>query len=99
MLFLRAERLTAEEAHRLGAVEAVVPHAALLDTVRGLAREIAAKSPRAVELAKESMNLVEHPDPTRMYRTEQGFTAELYLAPESQEARDAFVEKRPPRFD
>lgn len=99
MLFLRAARLTAAEAYRLGAVEAVVPRDALLDTVRGYAREIAAKSPRAIELARESMNLVEHPDPTRMYRTEQGFTAELYLSRESQEARDAFVEKRPPRFD
>lgn len=98
MLFLRAARLSAAEAHRLGAVEAVVSREALLDTVRSYAREIAGKSPRAVELAKESMNLTEHPDPTRMYRTEQGFTAELYLSPESQEARDAFVEKRSPRF-
>jgi enoyl-CoA hydratase len=99
MLFFRAARLSALEAHRLGAVEAVVPRASLLDAVRGCAREIAAKSPRAVELAKESMNLVEHPDPTRMYRTEQGFTAELYMSRESQEARDAFVEKREPRFE
>jgi enoyl-CoA hydratase len=98
MLFFRAASLSAAEAHRLGAVEAVVPRELLLDTVRAYAREIAAKSPRAVELARESMNLVEHPDPTRMYRTEQGFTAELYLSEDSQEARDAFVEKRPPQF-
>lgn len=99
MLFLRAARIGAEEAYRLGALEKVVPRDQLVATVRQYAEEIAAKSPRAVELAKESMNLIEHPDPTRMYRTEQGFTAELYLSSDSLEARRAFVEKRDARFD
>ena len=32
------------------------------------------------------------------YRYEQGFTLELYTSSDSQEARDAFVEKRGARF-
>jgi enoyl-CoA hydratase len=32
------------------------------------------------------------------YRFEQGFTLELYTSPDSQEARDAFVEKRGAKF-
>jgi enoyl-CoA hydratase len=99
MLFFRAASITAAEAFRCGALEKVVPRDDLLPTVRDYAREIAAKSARAVELAKESMNLVEHPDPTRMYRTEQGFTAELYLSNDSLEARRAFVEGREAHFD
>jgi enoyl-CoA hydratase len=99
MLFFRAARITAPEAYRLGALEKVVPRDQLVEAVREYAGEIAAKSPRAVELAKESMNLVEYPDPARMYRTEQGFTAELYLSNDSLEARRAFVEKREARFE
>ncbi len=99
MLFFRAARIDAAEAHRLGALERVVPREQLVETVLAYAREIAAKSPRALELAKESMNIVEYPDPARMYRTEQGFTAELYLSSDSLEARRAFVEKREARFE
>jgi enoyl-CoA hydratase len=99
MLFFRAARITAAEAHRLGALEAVVPREQLLEVARQYAAEIASKSPRAVELAKESMNIIEYPDPTRAYRTEQGFTAELYLSRDSLEARRAFVEKREAQFE
>jgi enoyl-CoA hydratase len=37
-------------------------------------------------------------DVKRSYRFEQGFTLELYTSPDSQEARDAFVEKREASF-
>ena len=37
-------------------------------------------------------------DIKKSYRLEQGFTLELYTSPDSQEARDAFVEKREARF-
>ena len=37
-------------------------------------------------------------EPKRSYRYEQGFTLELYTTPDSQAARDAFVEKRDAKF-
>ena len=37
-------------------------------------------------------------DVKKSYRYEQGFTLELYTTPDSQEARDAFVEKRDANF-
>jgi enoyl-CoA hydratase len=92
------EPITAAEAYRLGALEAVVPRDALRATARALAEKIAAKSPRAVRLAKESLDGIEPMDVKRSYRFEQGFTLELYTSPDSQEARDAFVEKRDARF-
>jgi enoyl-CoA hydratase len=93
------EAITAAEAHRLGALEAVVPRAELRSSARQLAAKIAAKSPRAVRLAKESLNGIELLDVKRSYRFEQGFTLELYTSPDSQEARDAFVEKRDATFE
>jgi enoyl-CoA hydratase len=92
------EPITAAEAYRLGALEAVVPRQDLLPTARALATKIAAKSPRAVRLAKESLNGIEPLDVKKSYRFEQGFTLELYTSPDSQEARSAFVEKRDAKF-
>jgi enoyl-CoA hydratase len=93
------EPIDAAEAFRLGALESVLPRAELLPAARTLAEKIAAKSPRAVRLAKESLNGIELLDVKRSYRFEQGFTLELYTSPDSQEARDAFVEKREARFE
>ena len=92
------EPITAAEAYRLGALEAVVPRAELRTTARALAAKIAGKSPKALRLAKESLNGIELLDIKRSYRFEQGFTLELYTSPDSQEARDAFVEKRDASF-
>ncbi len=92
------EPIGAAEAYRLGALEQVVARDALLPAARDLAAKIAGKSPRAVRLAKESLNGIELLDVKQSYRFEQGFTFELYTSPDSQEARDAFVEKRDARF-
>jgi enoyl-CoA hydratase len=75
-----------------------VPREKLRDEAMELARTIAAKSPRALRLAKWSLNGIELLDPKKSYRFEQGFTLELYTSPDSQEARSAFVEKRDVSF-
>jgi enoyl-CoA hydratase len=92
------EPITAAEAYRLGGLESVVEREALREAARALAEKIAGKSPRAVRLAKWSLNGIELLDVKQSYRFEQGFTFELYQSPDSQEARDAFVEKRDARF-
>ena len=92
------EPIGAQEAHRLGGLEAVVKREELRAAALALAAKIAAKSPKAMRLAKWSLNGIELLDPKKSYRFEQGFTFELYTSPDSQEARDAFVEKREARF-
>ncbi len=47
-----------------------------------------------IRAAKESLNGIDLWDVKRSYRFEQGFTFELNLSGVSDEARDAFVEKR-----
>jgi enoyl-CoA hydratase len=98
-MLLTGEPIGAGEAFRLGGLLRVVPRAALRDAALEIARKIAAKSPRAVRAAKASLNGIETLDVKKSYRFEQGFTLELYTSRDSQEARDAFVEKRDARFE
>ena len=93
------EAIDAQEALRLGGIESVVPLAQLRDEAMALASTIASKSPKALRLAKWSLNGIETLDVKKSYRFEQGFTLELYTSPDSQEARDAFVEKRDASFE
>ena len=97
-MFFSGEPISAAEAYRLGALEAVVPRAKLLPAAHELAAKFASKSPRALRLAKQALNGIEPVDIKRSYRFEQGFTFELYTSPDSQEAREAFVEKRGAKF-
>jgi len=98
MLFT-GEPIDAAEAYRLGALEWIGPRDELMEAARTIAESIASKSPKAMRLAKECMNGIELLDIKTSYRFEQGFTLELYTSPDSQEARDAFVEKRDASFD
>jgi len=98
-MFMSGEPIDAREAWRLGALEAVVPRERLRDQARALAAKFASKSSLALRLAKESLNGIELMRVKDSYRYEQGFTLELYGSADSQEARDAFVEKRGAKFE
>ena len=90
--------IDAAEAYRLGALEEVSPAGEGMASAMRIATEIASKSGVALRLAKQSLNGIEVLDVKRSYRFEQGFTLELYTSPDSQEARDAFVDKRDASF-
>jgi enoyl-CoA hydratase len=94
--FFTGGKIPALEAYRLGAVEKVVPRDQLLAEARTFAGIIASKSRRALVLAKEALNGLEPRDVDHGYRFEQGFTLEMYLHPDSQKSRDAFVEGKGP---
>jgi enoyl-CoA hydratase len=98
-MYFTGESIDAAEAHRLGAVERVVPREQLRETALEIARMIARKSPAVMKLAKEALNGTEPGDLEHDYRWEQGFTAQAYLTAESAETRRAFVEKREVKFD
>jgi enoyl-CoA hydratase len=98
-MYFTGEFIDAHEAHRLGAVERVVAKDELLPTAREIAAKIAAKSPAMVRLAKEALTGIEDGNLEDKYRWEQGFTLEAYTMGDSQETRDAFVNKREAKFD
>ena len=98
-MYFTGDFIDAQEAYRLGAVERVVPLAELRDTAMAIAVSIAAKSPTMIALAKEALTGIEDGNLEDKYRWEQGFTLQAYKDKDSQEARDAFVEKRDAKFD
>jgi len=96
-LWYLCRQYSAGDALDMGLVNAVVPAAELRAETERWCREILEKSPTALKLAKQSFNAdTEHIAGT----TELGFSAlELYYGTaEAKEGRDAFLEKRPPRF-
>lgn len=97
-MYFTGEFIDAREAWRLGAVETVVAREQLLPEAMAVAGKIAAKSSVMVQLAKEALNGIEDGDLEAKYRSEQGLTLEAYTHRDSQEARDAFNEKRGAQF-
>ena len=97
-MYFTGEFIDAQEAYRLGAIEKVVSREELLPTARAIAANIASKSPAMVKLAKEALTGIEDGNLEDKYRWEQGFTLEAYTVGDSQESRDAFIEKRAAKF-
>lgn len=97
-LYFTGETISSAEAHRLGALERVVPFEELRPTAHRIAARMASKSPEMLRIAKRSLNGVEHGSLEDAYRWEQGFTFEAYMLGDSAEARAAFVQRREPRF-
>jgi enoyl-CoA hydratase len=89
-MMLLAETATAAELHAFGSVYAVVPRTELESAARAVALRIAAKHPRVIRAAKESLNGIDLMDVRRSYRFEQGFTFELNLSGVADEVRSEF---------
>jgi enoyl-CoA hydratase len=97
-MILTGRMLTAREALAFGLVARVVAKEAWLDEAKRVAREIAAKGPISVRLAKEAVDKAfEAPLAVGIEFERRAF----YLARGSEDAGEglnAFVEKRPPDF-
>lgn len=92
-IFFLGKSYSAEQAHHMGMVNAVVPHAQLEATALEWAAEINSKSPTAQRMAKFAMNLVD--DGLVGQQVFAGEATRLaYMTDEAEEGRDAFLEKR-----
>ena len=90
-----AAEYSARRAYEMGAVNAVVPHAALETTALDWAREILTKSPTAIRMLKFAFNAVD--DGMVGQQVFAGEATRLaYGTDEAVEGRDAFLEKREP---
>ena len=96
-VFFLGRSYNAQEAHAMGMVNAVVPHAELETTALEWAAEINSKSPTAQRMAKFAMNLID--DGLVGQQVFAGEATRLaYMTDEAEEGRDAFLEKRPRDF-
>ena len=94
-IFFLGREYSAADAHRMGMVNAVVPHAELEATALQWAREINAKSPTAQRMLKYAFNLID--DGLVGQQLFAGEATRLaYGTDEAAEGRDAFLEKRAP---
>ncbi len=92
-IFFLGRSYSAEQAHQMGMVNAVVPHAELEATALEWAAEINTKSPTGQRMAKFAMNLID--DGLVGQQVFAGEATRLaYMTEEAKEGRDAFLEKR-----
>ncbi len=94
-IFFLGRTYTAEDMHRMGAVNIVSDHAELEADALQVAREIMSKSPQAQRMLKFAFNLLD--DGLMGQQVFAGETTRLaYMTDEAVEGRDQFLEKREP---
>ncbi|MGC4153914.1 MAG: 1,4-dihydroxy-2-naphthoyl-CoA synthase [Propionicimonas sp.] len=94
-IFFLGDTYTAADAHRMGMVNAVVPHADLESVGLEWAAKVCGKSPTAQRMLKFAFNAID--DGLVGQQVFAGETTRLaYMTDEAVEGRDAFLEKRAP---
>jgi naphthoate synthase len=94
-IFFLGREYTAADAHRMGMVNAVAPHAELEDVALQWAKEINGKSPTAQRMLKFAFNLID--DGLVGQQVFAGEATRLaYGTDEAQEGRTSFLDKRDP---
>jgi naphthoate synthase len=94
-IFFLGDEYSADDAHRMGMVNAVVDHDELEATALEWGRKINAKSPTAQRMLKYSFNLID--DGLVGQQVFAGEATRLaYMTDEAVEGRDSFLQKRDP---
>ncbi len=97
-LYYFSDKLSAEEAERLGIVNAVFPDATFADDVAERARRLAAGPTVAYRYMKENLNRAVHGELGECLDMEAAHHIRTGQTEDHREAAQAFVEKRPPQF-
>ncbi|WP_290623167.1 MULTISPECIES: enoyl-CoA hydratase/isomerase family protein [unclassified Archaeoglobus] len=95
---LTGERISAEEAYRLGLVNRVVEHEKLMDEARKMAEVIKSRSPYAIALVKQAVNRGFKMGLRDGIMYERDLFALSFSSPDAEEGIKAFVEKRKAEF-
>lgn len=98
-LLLTGRTIDAAEAYQIGLVEYVVPDEELLERALDVAAQIAANSASAVAASKRCVNIGLQDGFEAGLAQERKLRVETGAGPDAIEGRNAFLEKREPRFD
>ena len=98
-MLLTGELIGADEAQRFGLVNRVVPADRLDDAVNTLAHTIAAKSPLVLKIGKEAFYRQAELGLDAAYAYTSEVMVTNMLARDAEEGIDAFLQKRPPKWE
>ncbi|AWN38701.1 enoyl-CoA hydratase [Methylobacterium radiodurans] len=98
-MLLLGEPIDAAEALRIGLVNRVVPASDLAAGARALAARIAAKAPRVLAIGKKAFGRQAELGLAEAYADASAVMTRNMLMAEAAEGIDAFLQKRPPRWD
>ena len=93
------DAIDADEALRCGLVSAVVEPEKLMETAFALAQRIAANPGPALRLTKRLLREGQNMRLDSLLELSAAYQALAHQTPQHEEAVNAFIEKRPPRFD
>jgi enoyl-CoA hydratase len=97
-LVLSGRHIRAEEALRIGLVQAVYPKDELMTQARRLAEELAGKSPLAMRYCKAAVHAAADTDIVTGQGVERDLFALAFASDDQTEGMAAFLEKRSPDF-
>ncbi|MCH4188318.1 MAG: enoyl-CoA hydratase-related protein [Megasphaera sp.] len=97
-MIFRANMIDAQEAHRIGLVNAVMPQEELMDYAKKVAKEIAGNAKIAVQLAKTAVNRGINCDVITGIAYEDEVFGLCFSTDDQKEGMAAFVEKRAKHF-
>jgi len=97
-MILTGEHINAQEAYRIGLVDILVPKAELDDATAKLCKKIATKSPVALAMGKEAVNMGLQADLRTGLSIEARCFCMCFGSEDRVEGMKAFMEKRKPEF-
>jgi enoyl-CoA hydratase len=98
-LILTGDLIDAAEACRIGLVNRVVPRPEFSGVVEALVQKLLSRGPMALKLAKMSLNAAAQVPMSAGLQLEILAQSVLFETADKDEGLDAFLEKRPPRFE
>lgn len=97
-LLMTGDFIGADEAHRIGLYNRIVPDGAALDAATELAEKLSRGPSFAIEITKDALNREANMDLVTALEAEAQIQAALMLHPDFRESYDAFIGKRDANF-
>ncbi len=97
-ILLTGDRISAQEAYRIGLVNYVVPADEVMPTAERFARTLAENGPLAVRKIKETVIHTSGLPLAEAFKIETACSAEVMQSEDAKEGPRAFTEKRAPRY-